>query len=106
MKVLRFFTRNWLLIMAILLLLCLFNMPYGYYQLLRFVAMIVFGISAFNYGSKHNSQLMIIMGVLALLFQPFFPIALGRIIWNIIDVIVAIFLLYLWYKEVSIKKKR
>ena len=27
---------------------------------------------------------------LALLFQPFFKVALGRVVWNIVDVIVAI----------------
>ena len=36
---------------------------------------------------------------LALLFQPFFKLALGRTIWNIVDVMVAIFLVFLWYKE-------
>ena len=86
--------------MAIMLLICLFDMPYGYYQLLRFVAMVVFGVSAFAYGYKQNSKLMIAMGALALLFQPLFPIALGRTMWNIVDVVVAIFLLYLWYNEV------
>lgn len=87
------------LIMAILLLICLFDMPYGYYQLVRFVAMIVFSISAFVFGSKQNRTLMITMGILALLFQPLFPIALGRMIWNIVDVIVAIFLICLWYNK-------
>jgi hypothetical protein len=33
---------------------------------------------------------MIIYGGLALLFQPFFKIALGRQMWNIVDVIVGI----------------
>ena len=33
---------------------------------------------------------MIIYGGLALLFQPFFKIALGREVWNIVDVIVGI----------------
>ena len=33
---------------------------------------------------------MIIYGGLALLFQPFFKIALGREIWNIVDVVVGI----------------
>jgi hypothetical protein len=36
---------------------------------------------------------MIIYGGLALLFQPFFKIALGREIWNVVDVIVGIGLL-------------
>ena len=100
MKIANYLVRHHWLIMAVILLTCLFDMPYGYYQLVRFVAMIVFGINAFNYGVKENSSLMIMMGALALLFQPLFPITLGRTIWNIIDVVVAIFLLYLWYKEV------
>lgn len=100
MSVYKLVTKHHWLIMAVILLICLFDMPYGYYQLVRFVAMVVFGINAFNYGVKENSSLMIMMGALALLFQPLFPITLGRTIWNIIDVVVAIFLLYLWYKEV------
>lgn len=99
MKVLGFCIKHLLLIMAIMLLICLFDMPYGYYQLVRFVAMIVFSISAFVFGSKQNRTLMITMGILALLFQPLFPIALGRMIWNIVDVIVAIFLICLWYNK-------
>ena len=100
MKIANYLVRHHWLIMAVILLTCLFDMPYGYYQLVRFVAMVVFGINAFNYGVKENSSLMIMMGALALLFQPLFPITLGRTIWNIIDVVVAIFLLYLWYKGV------
>lgn len=100
MKIVDYFVRHIWLLMAIMLLICLFDMPYGYYQLLRFVAMVVFGVSTFAYVYKQNSKLMIVMGALALLFQPLFPIALGRTMWNIVDVVVAIFLLYLWYNEV------
>ena len=34
-----------------------------------------------------------------LLFQPFFPIALGRVTWNIVDVIVGVFLVVLIFKD-------
>jgi hypothetical protein len=44
---------------------------------------------------------MIIYGGLALLFQPFFKIALGREIWNIVDVIVGIGLLLSIYRKPS-----
>ncbi|MBP5375388.1 MAG: hypothetical protein J6Y38_03540 [Bacteroidaceae bacterium] len=37
--------------------------------------------------------------VYVLLFQPFIKIALGRTMWNIVDVIVAILLVWLWIKE-------
>ena len=42
---------------------------------------------------------MIIYGSLALLFQPFFKIALGRVIWNIVDVIVGIGLLVSLFRK-------
>jgi len=78
------------LILAVLLFLCLLDMPYGYYQLVRFVALIGFGILAFKANEQNKKTEMIIYGGLAILFQPFFKIALGREIWNIVDVIIGI----------------
>ena len=87
------------LILAALLLLCLAPMPYGYYQLVRFVAMIMFLVFAYNYWRKDQHSLAIVLGALALLFQPFVKIALGRTMWNIVDVIVALGLAALWLKD-------
>ena len=76
--------------LAVLLFLCLLNMPYGFYQFVRFVALIGFGILAYKANEDGKQTEMIIYGGLALLFQPFFKIALGRAMWNFIDVIVGI----------------
>jgi len=76
--------------LAILFFLCLLDMPYGYYQFVRFVALIGFGILAYKANEQNEKTEMIIYGSLALLFQPFFKIALGREIWNIVDVIVGV----------------
>lgn len=84
------------LILAAIMLLCLAPMPYGYYQLVRFVAMVVFAVLAFLYYEKKQEGLMVVFGVLALLFQPFVKIALGRTLWNVVDVVVAILLIALW----------
>ena len=81
------------LILAILLLICLFDLPYGYFQFLRFASLIGFGILAYQAYEEGRQTEMIIYGGLALLFQPFFKIALGREIWNIVDVIVGLGLL-------------
>lgn len=78
------------IVLAILLFLCLADMPYGFYQFVRFVAMIGFGILAFQSTESENKSHMIIYGALALLFQPFFKIALGRELWNIVDVVVGV----------------
>lgn len=85
--------------LAILLLLCLFPLPYGFYQLVRFVAMVFFACLAYTFYKEEKMQLCIIAGALALLFQPFLKIVLGRAIWNFVDVIVAIALVILWYKK-------
>lgn len=85
-------------ILSLLLLLCLAPMPYGYYQLVRFVAMVVFGVMAYKYYEEKN-VLAITFGALALLFQPFVKVALGRTMWNVVDVVVAIGLIVLYYKE-------
>ncbi|HEA29702.1 MAG TPA: hypothetical protein ENH91_06865 [Leeuwenhoekiella sp.] len=76
--------------LIILMFLCLLDMPYGFYQFVRFVALIGFGILAYKAKEQNMKTEMIIYGGLALLFQPFFKIALGREIWNIVDVIVGI----------------
>ena len=83
------------LVIAILLLLCLADMPYGFYTLVRFVSAFVFAYIAYDYFISKKDGLGFVFAALALLFQPFFKIALGRTIWNIVDVIVAIGLIYL-----------
>ena len=84
------------LVMAALLLLCLLPMPYGYYQLVRFVAMVYFAYKAYNYYIVNRQTMMFTFASLSLLFQPFFKIALGRSILNVVDVVVAIFLFIDW----------
>jgi uncharacterized membrane protein YjjP (DUF1212 family) len=79
-------------------------MPYGYYQLVRVVAMIAFAIMAYQYYEKENVPLAITFGGLALLFQPFIKVALGRTLWNIVDVIAAVVLAILAFSE--FRKKR
>ena len=68
-------------------------MPYGYFQFVRLVGLIGFAILVFQANQQGRQTEMIIYGGLALLVQPFFKIALGRQIWNIVDVIVGIGLL-------------
>ena len=91
------------LTLSILFLLCLLHLPYGYYQAVRFFALVGFALLAyFSFQNKQNTATIIYIG-LAILFQPLIKIALGRTIWNIVDVIVAIGLLcsifYNWRKN-------
>ncbi len=81
--------------LALLLILCLFRMPYGYYQLVRYISFAVFVYLAYTAYNKNKDFTAVfwIYLFLAILFQPFIKIALGRTIWNIVDVVVAIWLI-------------
>ncbi len=93
------------LILAALLLLCLAPMPYGYFQIIRIISMLVFGVMAYRYYQAKKEKLAWVFGILALLFQPFAKIALGRLMWNVVDVIVAIGLVVLFFVDKSNKKE-
>ncbi len=81
------------ILLAILFFLCLADMPYGYYQFVRFAGLIGFAILAYKANEQGKQTEIVILVTLALLFQPFFKIALGRDMWNIVDVIVGVGLL-------------
>ena len=90
------------LILALLFLLCLLHMPYGYYQAIRFIGMLGFILLAY-YSSQQNHKIEVIIYIaLALLFQPFIKVALGRTDWNVVDVIVGVGLII----SIFLKPKR
>jgi len=78
------------IILAILFFICLADMPYGYFQIVRFGALVGFALLAYNANEQGHKREVLIYVCLAILFQPLFKIALGRQFWNIIDVIVGI----------------
>ncbi len=89
------------LALALLLLVCAFpwTFPYDVYILVRFVAMVVFAVMAYQYYVNRNDMLMVVFGALALLFQPLLKISLERGAWSCIDVAVAGLIFYLLWKE-------
>ena len=75
---------------ALLLLGCLVDMPYGYFQFVRFASAAFFSYTAYHENENGSKELAVVFIVLAILFQPFIKISLGRALWNIVDVIVAV----------------
>ena len=73
------------IITAVLLFLALMEMPYGYYQFLRiavFVSALVCAYQSYRLGTFFT----IIFAVIAILFNPVFPIYLSREVWQPVDV--------------------
>tara|TARA_B100000795_G_C22775850_1_gene429993 strand:+ start:600 stop:893 length:294 start_codon:yes stop_codon:yes gene_type:complete len=79
------------IILSTLFLVCLFDMSYGYYQFVRFTGMIGFGVLAVKNYKKDQTWFVIWISS-ALLINPFFKIALGRDLWNIVDMTWAVLL--------------
>jgi len=78
------------LIAAAMLLGALTALPYGYYQLLRFV---VCGVGVYVAYTAYNWQKMWAMWLfafIAVLFNPLIPIHLSREIWQPIDAVCAL----------------
>ena len=91
-------------VIAAILLLCLVDMPYGFYTFVRFIAAAAFCYFAYEAHSARNNDRMILFIILAILFQPFIKIPIGRVIWNIIDVVVAIYLIILLIRLLNRKR--
>lgn len=88
-----------MIILAIALILCLAPMPYGYFILVRYAAAIIFTVMAYDYYQQNKRTVTCLWIALAILFQPIFKIALGRIVWNVVDVVVAVLLLFMYVKH-------
>lgn len=85
--------------MSIFFVLCLADMPYSYYQFVRFYGMIGFAILAKNENDEENELMMYFYLSSAILINPIFKIALGRELWNIIDLIWAVILVWSILKQ-------
>lgn len=92
------------LYLAAVLLICLAPMPYGYYTLVRILSTVVFGTYAYKCYLARKGMMVWGFVTLALLFQPFAKVGLGREIWNVIDVIVAIGLIAFFFWEKNEEK--
>lgn len=88
-------------VIAVLLLLCLIDADYGYYQAMRTLVSFGFAFLAYQYYSEGGTKNAIIFLCLLILFQPLLKIALGREIWMVVDVAVAIYLIITLLKSYS-----
>lgn len=77
-------------ISIILLFFSLFQLPIGFYTLLRFVVCGTAGFSAYKYFIANKTGWSVINGFIALIFNPIIPIYLGKkSVWSVIDITVA-----------------
>ncbi len=86
--------------LIVILLLCLVDMPYWYYQLVRIFGTIGFAYLAYNDYKNKMRFTPYVFGVAAILLNPIAKVSFGREMWNVIDVVLAgILLLTIFLKD-------
>ena len=80
-----------------LLVLALFKFPYGYYTLLRLFLFITSCCYFYN-NSKQKSNLFYGWLILGLIYNPIIPVYLSRDIWQVINILSILFILFWIYK--------
>lgn len=78
---------------AVMLFIGIFDMPYGYYTLLRLVVTATFAWAAFDAWERKMDIAPYVLGLVALLFNPFIPVHLDKEIWIGIDIAAGVLIL-------------
>lgn len=94
----------WLL-PAAMLVVAIFPLPYGYYQLLRvvvFACAALLSWKAYQDSNQNIEQVTLVFGAMALLMNPFLPVELPKLIWMLVDAIcAATFVGHYWNARVT-----
>ncbi len=78
------------ILIALFLIGCLFNVPYGYFQFVRIASCIGFAYLAYKEFEEDKTITGILCIGCAILFNPIFKIYFKRELWNDIDLVIAI----------------
>jgi hypothetical protein len=74
------------LIPIVALGVALLEMPYGYYQLLRVLVFCVAAYLAFESAKRSETSWAWVLGGIALIYNPLVRLALGRDIWEVVNI--------------------
>ncbi|MDD5546885.1 MAG: hypothetical protein PHO67_07045 [Candidatus Omnitrophica bacterium] len=89
------------LIAGIVLFIALGDLPYSYYQLLRFFVCGVGAYGAYLTYQKKEFGWAWVLGIVALLFNPFMKFYFGKEAWRIADLIGGIIFIVYFIKSVK-----
>lgn len=86
---------NWYKLVSIVILLdALGGHDYHYYQILRWIIMVVSVYLAYSYFSSDNKKFGWIFTTIAILFNPILPFFFEKDVWHLLDVVTAIIFLF------------
>lgn len=77
-------------IASALMILAVIDLPYAYYPLLRFIGLFAFGLAAYLSFQANVKIIPFLLGLMAIIFNPFIKIYLGRDLWMVMDIVAGI----------------
>lgn len=91
------------IILSIIFILALFQMPYGYYMLLRIITCATCVYSAVKFKTEWAKW---IFGILAVVYNPVLPVHLGdKDLWSIINFATAAYMWIALFAEIKLQRK-
>jgi len=89
-----------LLLSVIFLLIAIFPInEYGYYILLRWIVFLTALYVGYIFYKENFSPITWLMAIIAILFNPIFPLHFSKSIWLPVDLLVAIIFIMIIFKE-------
>ena len=82
-------------ILAFLVLIAIFPLPYSYYEVLRVAVCLGIVFIVLKEWKSIDTTTKTILAVIAILFNPFSPIYLSKMVWVVIDLVTGLYLLNL-----------
>ena len=79
------------LVPSALLVLAFVEMPHGYLLLLRLTVTACAIVGAYTSASNKSGWEAIVMGLIAILFNPIAPVSLGPLTWSVMNLVAAAF---------------
>jgi len=80
-------------IAAAMLFFAVLPLPAGYYTLLRLLTTVVFAWAAYISYARGKQSQAVILGVLVLLYNPLIIVAFKKLLWVVINLSAAVYLL-------------
>ena len=82
-------------LLACFIFLAMLPFPYGYYEILRIVVCLGVVFIVIKEWNSLDTTTKPILAVIAILFNPFSPIYLSKMVWVVIDLVVGLYMLNL-----------
>jgi hypothetical protein len=86
-----------ILLSAIICLVAILRMPYGFYSIVRMYTFLTYSYLSFHFFEAKNNKYFFPSLLILIIYNPMLKVFLKKETWTIVNIISALFSLYLYY---------